>query len=167
MMTRRYGQLLTEANGYTVGATILINGTGVVIRTATADGGESLQLTKSSAALPMASYLLNNITAITADVSTGWKTGDDIAIAPTDQTYSHYERKTLGADASGTTITLPSALIYQHDGSAPVKAEIVNLTRNIIWKCSNASYGFYWILYAKATVDMDWVVLAGLALLLI
>ena len=144
MVTRLYGPLLTTANGYTVGASILLNGTAYVIRTATGDGGATLQITGTPGALTSASCLLNNITAITADVSTAWKTGDDIAIAPTNQTYSQGERKTLGADASGTTITLPSALAYMHEGSASLKAEIVNLTRNVIWKCSNASYGFYW-----------------------
>jgi hypothetical protein len=161
MVTRLYGPLLTTANGYTVGATILLNGTGYVIRTATADAGATLQITGSPGALTSASCILNNITAITADVSTAWKTGDDIAIAPTNQTYTQGERKTLGADASGTTITLPSALIYMHEGAAPAKAEIINLTRNVIWKCSNSAYGFYWSISSKATVDLDWVVLSG------
>jgi hypothetical protein len=94
-------------------------------------------------------------------LSTGWVTGDDIGIAPTDLTYTHYERKTLGADASGTTLTLPSALTYLHEGTAPIQAEIINLTRNVIWKCNNVAYGFYWVIAAKASVDMDWVVLSG------
>ena len=64
-------------------------------------------------------------------------------------------------DASGTTLTLPSALVYFHDGAAPIRAEIINLTRNVIWKCNNASYGFYWTIYPKATVNMDWVLLSG------
>ena len=37
---------LPTANGYTVGATILLNGTGYVIRTATADAGATLQITE-------------------------------------------------------------------------------------------------------------------------
>jgi hypothetical protein len=161
MVTRYYGQLMTEANGYTVVTNININGTNYAIRTATADGGLSLQITKTSGAVPLAYYMLTNVTALTTSVSTGWKTGDDIGIGSTDQTFSHYERKTLGADASGTTLTLPSALTYLHEGTAPVQAEIINLTRNVIWKCSNASYGFYWTISPKATVDLDWVLLSG------
>ena len=42
MVTRSMASLMTEANGYTVGANILINGTNYAIRTATADGGASL-----------------------------------------------------------------------------------------------------------------------------
>jgi hypothetical protein len=42
-----------------------------------------------------------------------------------------------------------------------MKAEIINLTRNVIWKCNNAAYGFYWVLAAKCMVDMDWVTLSG------
>jgi hypothetical protein len=163
MVTRYYGQLMTEANGYTVGTNININGTSYAIRTATADGGLSLQITKTSGAIPLAYYMLTNVSALTTSVSTGWKTGDDIGIAPTSQTYTQYERKTLGADASGTTLTLPSALTYLHEGTAPVQAEIINLTRNVIWKCSNASYGFYWSISAKASVDLDWVCLSGFA----
>lgn len=161
MITRLYGRLMTEANGYTAGATLLINGAAIVIRTATTDGGETLQITKTSAAIPAATCILNNITEITTDVSTGWLTGDDIGIAPTTQTYTQYERKTLGADASGTTVTLPSALVYLHDGTAPTRAELVNLTRNVIWKCNNAAYGFYWSIANKATVNLDWVILSG------
>ena len=80
---------------------------------------------------------------------------------PPTQTYTHYERKTLGADASGTTLTLPSALAYLHEGTAPIQAEIINLTRNVIWKCNNVAYGFYWSIAAKASVDLDWVCLTG------
>ena len=54
MVTRLYGHLMTEANGYTVGAPFSINGTAYAIRTATADGGDSLQITKTSGALPTA-----------------------------------------------------------------------------------------------------------------
>lgn len=72
-------------------------------------------------------------TALTTDISTGWKNGDEIAIAPTTRTASEGEKKTLGADASGTSIPTIAALTNAHGGNSTTKvqAELANLTRNV------------------------------------
>lgn len=68
---------------------------------------------------------------LTTDVETGWKDGDIIGIASTSQTYSENETFELDGDASGTTLTIDGALTYDHSGTTPTKAEIINLTRNV------------------------------------
>ena len=69
-----------------------------------------------------------------SDTSTSWKSGDNIAFAPTSRTYTQHESFTLDADASGTTINLPSGstFAYAHSGTTPTQGEVINLTRNII-----------------------------------
>lgn len=99
-------------------------------------------------------------TSATTDVSTGWKNGDDIAFAATDQTYNHVDRKTLNADANGTSLAWTGGASYGHSGISPTQAEVINLTRNIKFKVSNASYNFYWLIGAKSLVDIDWAELA-------
>ena len=163
IITRINGPLCTIANGFTVGASVWINLVSYVIRTATADGGATFQITGTPGALTQVQCLLVAPLTITTDVETGWLSGDDIAIAPTSQTYTQYERKTLGANAAAAVITLPSALIYVHDGTAPTQGEVINLTRNVMLQCSNAAYGFYWALALKSIVDLEWVSLAGFA----
>lgn len=69
-------------------------------------------------------------TALTTDVSTGWKSGDVIALAATTRTRAECESKALTGDASGTSLAI-SALSNAHGGSAPIVAELANLTRNV------------------------------------
>ncbi len=70
-------------------------------------------------------------TSLTSDVSTGWKNGDEICIASTTRTNTQCEKRTLSSDASGTTITISSGLTNAHAGTAPIQAEIINITRNV------------------------------------
>ncbi len=69
-------------------------------------------------------------TSLTTDISTGWKTGDVIALASTTRTATEAESKALTANAVGTTLTI-TALTNAHSGVTPTQAELINLTRNI------------------------------------
>lgn len=70
-------------------------------------------------------------TTLTTDVSTGWKSGDEIGIAPTSSTTTQSEKRVLSGDASGTSVTITAGLTYAHTGTGLIKAEIINLTRNV------------------------------------
>lgn len=70
-------------------------------------------------------------TSLTTNISTGWKNGDVIAIASTTRTTGDTESKTLGADASGTSLPTIGALATSHSGTSPTQAELINLTRNV------------------------------------
>ncbi|WNM18615.1 hypothetical protein [Flavobacterium capsici] len=71
-------------------------------------------------------------TTLTTDISTGWKNGDVIGIASTTKTTTQYEKVTLTADASGTTLNC-NTLTYFHDGDSSeyIQADIVNLSKRI------------------------------------
>jgi hypothetical protein len=69
-------------------------------------------------------------TSLTTDISTGWKSGDVIALASTTRTVTECESKALSGDAVGTTLPI-AALGFAHDGLSPVQAELANLTRNV------------------------------------
>lgn len=97
-------------------------------------------------------------TALTSSVTTGWKSGDQIAIATTDADRTHSESRILDGDASGTTINITAGLTYAHTGTSPFQAEIIHLTRNVKITTSSASYRTYIYTYAgSAQVNMDWV----------
>lgn len=81
-------------------------------------------------------------TTITTDVSTGWLSGDEIALASTTITVAQTENKTLSANAVGTTVSV-AALGFAHSGSNPTKAEIINLTRNVKITGTSLTLGAY------------------------
>lgn len=96
-------------------------------------------------------------TSLTTNVNTGWKNGNTIGIANTDRPGSNLtESKVLAADASGTTLTI-SALSNAHSGTAPIQAELINLTRNIKIHGVSTSLQAYIFIIGTATVDVDYV----------
>lgn len=94
-------------------------------------------------------------TSLTTDVSTGWKSGDEIAIASTTRTASQCESKSLTADAVTTTLTI-AALTNAHSGTAPTRAELANLTRNVQVFGASATLQTYVLVNTTATVDWDY-----------
>lgn len=96
-------------------------------------------------------------TSLSVADSTGWKDGDSIVIATTDQTSSHSESRTLNGDAGASSITITAGLTYAHDGDTTNKyqAEIINLTRGVTIKALNTSYRTYCIV--KGTGTFRWV----------
>jgi hypothetical protein len=104
-------------------------------------------------------------TSLTTDISTGWKNGQEIAIAGTNAS-NQYEFKALSADASGTTVTV-NALTHAHTGTGDTRAHVGNLTRNIIIKGTSTSLNSYVVVTAVAsgvvtTFDMEYVAFQNL-----
>jgi hypothetical protein len=88
----------------------------------------------------LAADVAANAISATTNVSTGWKSGDTIVIAGTNAVATGQDLRTLTADTVGTTMGF-SALTNAHGGSGDVVAEVVNLTRNVKIRNSNASQG--------------------------
>lgn len=93
-------------------------------------------------------------TSLTTSVSTGWKSGDNIAIAATTRTRTEAENKTLSANASGTTLTI-AALSNAHSGTSPTQAELINLTRNVKIFGSSTTNQAYLNFNATSVVDIQ------------
>ncbi len=78
-----------------------------------------------------------NDTSITVDDATGWQVGDSLVITPTqaptagNASWNGYDERTISS-ISGNTITLDSALSYDHpEVNNTWTAEVLNLTRNV------------------------------------
>jgi len=82
-------------------------------------------------------------TSITTNISTGWKSGDQIVLAGTGAVATGQDLRTLSTDAVGTTLTVTSGLTNAHGGSGDVIGEVINLTRNVKIRNSNASQGVF------------------------
>jgi len=80
-------------------------------------------------------------TSITTNIQTGWKSGDQIVLAGTGAVATGQDLRTLSTDAVGTTLTVTSGLTNAHGGSGDVIGEVINLTRNVKIRNSNASQG--------------------------
>lgn len=119
---------------------------GAIINT----GGAVLTFNKANLAADAAV----SATSLTTDVSTGWKTGDVIAIAATTRTKTECESKALTGNASGTTLTI-TALTNAHGGVSPVIAELINLTRNVQIFGTSTTFQSYVNIASTATVDFQ------------
>lgn len=97
-------------------------------------------------------------TAMTVDRETGWKAGDEIAVAGTGTSLSEVELKTLAGNAVGANLSLSSALSYGHRGSNGMQAEVINLRRNVIIR-STTTYTTYIAAFGSGsdTVKLHWV----------
>lgn len=118
-------------------------------------------VTMQGASKTVAAYLAadaaSSATSLTTDVSTSWKNGDLIGIASTTRTASECETKSLGADASGTSLPTIGALTNAHSGTNPTRAELINLTRNIMVRSASSTIMSYIDFKSTVTVDIDFV----------
>lgn len=63
--------------------------------------------------------------------TTGWKTSDELAFAPTGTTNTQGEVKNISTVDSGVQVTLTAGLTNAHTGTGDVVGEVANLTSNI------------------------------------
>jgi hypothetical protein len=82
-------------------------------------------------------------TSITTNISTGWKSGNQVVLAGTGAVATGQDLRTLSTDAVGTTLTVTSGLTNAHGGSGDVIGEIINLTRNVKIRNSSVSQGIF------------------------
>lgn len=82
-------------------------------------------------------------TTLTVDRETGWLAGDEIGIAGTARATTGAETATLDSNATDDTLEVTSGLSNAHDGTDPVVAEVVNLTRSVkIRSASNTAMSY-------------------------
>lgn len=104
-----------------------------------------------------------NATSLTTDVSTGWASGDAIAVASTSTDPTKGEHGTLNGAASGTTLTVNGfggtggGVLNAHTGTGAVKAEVVNLTRNVKIRSTSSTLVGYVQINASSTYNLDYV----------
>jgi len=109
---------------------------------------------------------------VTTDISTGWVTGDEVAFAATYKDAANRFKRTLTADASGTTLTLasnPPTTTYGYSGTSPSAGEVILLSRNIIVKPYNqtdasaaANFACGIRVSGTATANIDWTQFRGM-----
>src|SRR5436853_2199795 len=90
---------------------------------------------------------------ISVQDATGWRVGDELAIAPTEPTtvpgfYLHFDTLTI-TGISGTQITISPALVYTHPAvtfhNATYTAEVMNLTRTARIEGRSGYRTHFWI----------------------
>lgn len=107
-----------------------------------------------------------NSTSLGVDTDTGWLDNDEIAVASTTRTASQCEAGALNGNAGASSLTVDGfagaggGLAFAHDGTSPVQAEVILLTRSIKIQGASASLQGYVELGgnsgATVTVDIDW-----------
>jgi hypothetical protein len=102
-------------------------------------------------------------TSITTNISTGWKSGDQIVLAGTGAVATGQDLRTLSTDAVGTTLTVTSGLTNAHGGSGDVIGEVINLTRNVNIRNSSVSQGVFNI--GSSLVDIQGVEISRMGIL--
>lgn len=94
-------------------------------------------------------------TVLGVDTDTGWKNGDDVAIASTTRTNGQHETRALTVDAGASSITV-AAIGQAHSGTAPTQAEVILLTRNVRVQSVSSTFMAYVYFGIAAVVDCDW-----------
>jgi hypothetical protein len=96
-------------------------------------------------------------TTLGVDTDTGWKSGDEIAIASTTRTVGQLEERTLSGDAGASSITVSSGLTNAHGGTAPVQAHVALLTRNVRVRSTSSTFASRVLVNISASFDVEWV----------
>jgi len=96
-------------------------------------------------------------TGLTVADTTGWKSGNAIAIAPTQRNAVQGETRDLNADAAGTSLAFASGLSNLHVGSAAfeTQADVINLSRLVTIRNVTATASTYGYLRG-ATITAEW-----------
>lgn len=87
--------------------------------------------------------------------TTGWAANDVVCIASTTRTYTQAESRTISTVDSVTQVTVSSGLTNAHSGTAPTRAEVGNLTRNISIYGTSTSLQAYVRFDTTAVVNID------------
>jgi hypothetical protein len=95
-------------------------------------------------------------TALTVDTDTGWPNGSDVFLTPTDATGSHFEKRTLNADATSTGLSLSSGLTNAHSGTSPTQGEIGLLTRPVNITAVTANVVTFVFVGRTAVANLSW-----------
>lgn len=94
-------------------------------------------------------------TSLSVDTDTGWLSGDEIAISPTGTNYLHGEVRTLSGNAGASSMSVTAGLTNAHLGTAPTKAIVGLLTRNVTIRASTV--GLATSLDLRAEFKFSWV----------
>lgn len=85
--------------------------------------------------------------------TTGWAASDTLAIASTSRTASEAESKAISSVDDGTHATV-ATLTNNHSGTSPTRAEVLNLTRNVVIRGVDSTHYGYLIFLGASTVTM-------------
>jgi hypothetical protein len=99
-------------------------------------------------------------TVLTVEDDTGWKSGDEVGIAPTGIVNTEYERRTLSGDAGSSSFTITAGLTNAHLGSVATwnrRAGIILLTRNVVLRAVTSTHKTSVTTAGFGVVDVDWV----------
>jgi hypothetical protein len=98
------------------------------------DGGTftTYGATKTESA-KLAANVAATATTATTNISTGWLSGDQLVIPPTNRVSTQFDTPTLNGAASGVNLTFSAGLSFAHETtpSTTTACDIINLTRNV------------------------------------
>jgi len=101
-------------------------------------------------------------TELAVDRDTGWLDNDEIAIAPTDRSYNHYDKGACNGNAAAAVLTVDGfagaggGLNYEREFLTGLGAHIILLTRNVKIRSASSSNVTYLNFQPTAVIDIDW-----------
>ncbi|MDR7420025.1 MAG: hypothetical protein QN178_14065 [Armatimonadota bacterium] len=97
-------------------------------------------------------------TSLTVEHDTGWKAGQEIAIASTTRTPTEAETATLAADAGASTLSLTAGLASAHAGDTAndLQAEVILLSSHVQVRSTTSGAGTYLALRGSPTASLAW-----------
>jgi hypothetical protein len=126
------------------------NGGNFIMQGQSRTSGKNITRTKLTANAAVSATTLN----VAND--TGWLSGDQIVIAPTEMGTGTPDVKTLSGNAGASSMTLGSGLARSKLGTAPLRAGVALITRNVSMHATNASFRTAIYFNPSAVCDCDW-----------
>lgn len=94
---------------------------------------------------------------VAVESTTGWVAGDTVALASTTRIGSQSESNTIATVDSSTQITLTNNLTNTHHGTAILKGEVINLTRNVQVRGTSTLLAAYIVCRASSKFNAEYV----------
>lgn len=94
-------------------------------------------------------------TTLTTNITTNWKSGDNIYISNTETiSTTQVQSRTLAIDSSGTTVTIPASS-FVTKGTSPYVTDVINLTSNFSIIGTSAANATNTSCQIKSILDVD------------
>lgn len=94
-------------------------------------------------------------TTLTTNITTNWKSGDNIYISNTETiSTTQVQSRTLAIDSSGTTVTIPASS-FVTKGTSPYVTDVINLTSNFRIIGTSAANATNTSCQIKSILDVD------------
>lgn len=113
---------------------------------------------RTSLATLLTANTANLDTTLTVGSTAGWQNSDELGVASTSRTANQFFKKVISSVTDATHVVITAAMgATTYSGTSPTQADVINLTRNVIFRSNDTAKCGYMISKGASVVNMDYV----------